>query len=94
VGVQVVRVPPDFKHPANQDGDLVPGAHLEPLYHLDDALKTGYQLYENVSEGTPQSPIFGALPELRGWLVSEGWDEERIAFLIEHGHAPSFVARS
>ncbi len=94
MGVEIVRVPLDFKHPTDDTGDMVPGAHLEPLYYLDEAAKPGYQIYENVSEGTPQSPIFGSRAELAVWLEGQGWDAARIAFLLEHGHAPSFVTRT
>ena len=93
MGVQIVRVPPAFAHPVDEDGGPIPGAHLELLYNLDASQKTAYQIYENVTEGTPNSPIFNSLTELKAWLVSEGWPAERIAFLLEHGHAPSFVAR-
>ncbi|HXZ54705.1 MAG TPA: hypothetical protein VEH03_04550 [Burkholderiales bacterium] len=94
MGVEIVRVPPDFKHPLGEDGGAIPGAHLEPLYYLDGNLKTAYQLYENVTEGTPESPVLSSLAELRTWLLAQGWDAQRIDFLLEHGHAPSFIART
>lgn len=94
MGIEIVRVPCDFKHPTDEDGEVIPGAHHEPLYYADGAAKTCFQIYENVSDGTPQSPIFSGLSELRGWLESQGWEQSRIAFLIEQGHAPSFVFRS
>ena len=93
MGVEIVRVPPDFEHPTDADGDVIPGAHHEPLYYLDPSQKTGFQIYENVTEGTPQSPVFADLPSLREWLSAEGWPEDRISFLMEHGDAPSFIAR-
>jgi hypothetical protein len=42
MGVEIVRVPLDFKHPTDDTGDVVPGAHLEPLYYLDEKSKAGY----------------------------------------------------
>jgi len=93
VGVEIVRVPLDFAHPTDGAGNVVPGAHLEPLYYLADDAKPGYQVYENVSEGTPESPVFMSLDELRVWLGAQGWDAPRIALLLEHGHAPSFITR-
>ena len=60
LGVEIVLVPPDWRHPVDEDGELVVGAHHEPLYELDDAAKTAFQLYENVSEGSPISPVFGS----------------------------------
>jgi hypothetical protein len=93
MGVEIVRVPLDFKHPTDDTGDVMPGAHLEPLYYLDEKSKSGYQIYENVTEGTPQSPIFASVEELQAWLEAQGWDKARCAYLLEHGHAPSFIAR-
>lgn len=54
MGVEIVRVPLAFEHPTDADGDVIPGAHHEPLYYLDPSQKTGFQIYENVTEGTPQ----------------------------------------
>lgn len=93
MGVEIVRVPLAFEHPTDADGDVIPGAHHEPLYYLDPSQKTGFQIYENVTEGTPQSPVFEELSSLREWLTAEGWPDDRIAYLIENGHAPSFIAR-
>ena len=87
--VEIVRVPLNFKHPTDDAGDVIPGAHLEPLYYLADAEKPGYQIYENVSEGTPQSPIFRSMAELQAWLETQGWDQVRVAYLLEHDHVPS-----
>jgi hypothetical protein len=94
MGIEIVRVPHDFNHPTDEVGEVIPGAHHEPLYYADEATKTCFQIYENVSEGTPQSPVFTGMGELKSWLESQGWEQNRIAFLVEHGHAPSFVFRS
>jgi hypothetical protein len=93
MGIEIVRVPLNFQHPINDDGEVIPGAHLEPLYYLTDAEKPGYQIYENVSEGTPESPIFTSMAELQAWAENQGIDKDRMAFLLEHGHAPSFFIR-
>ena len=93
MGVQIVRVPPAFQHPTDEDGYHLPGAHLEPLYYIDDALKICLQIYENVSEGTPDSPIFDSVNQMKDWLVTQGWDDARVAYLVDNGHAPSFIAR-
>lgn len=94
MGIEIVRVPQKFEHPIDDDGEVIPGAHHELLYYLDPSQKTHFQIYENVTEGTPQSPVFAGISALRDWLTAEGWTEDRIAFLIEHGHAPSFIART
>lgn len=93
MGIEIVRVPLDFKHPTDETGAVVPGGHLEPLYYLKEDAKAGYQIYENVTEGTPVSPIFASVEKLKAWLEAEGADADRIAFLLEHGHAPSFITR-
>ena len=41
MGVEIVRVPLNFEHPTDETGDVVPGAHLEPLYYLDEKPKPG-----------------------------------------------------
>ena len=93
MGVQIVRVPPGFVHPVGGDGDFIPGAHLEQLYYLSAEAKSAFQVYENVTEGTPQSPIFESLKDLESWLHEQGNDSGRIAFLVSNGHAPSLVVR-
>jgi hypothetical protein len=91
MSIEIVRVPLNFEHPTDDDGEVIPGAHLEPLYDLTDAEKPGYQIYENFSEGTPESPIFSSLAELKLWLETKSGEESKIAFLLENGHAPSFI---
>lgn len=57
----------------------------------EDAIM-GYCVYENVSEGTPVSPVFETLQEVLNWLIGE-YDvppESAVKF-IEWGHAPSFM---
>jgi hypothetical protein len=86
-------VPPDFKHPVDDEGELIVGAHHEALYHIPDERKTAFQIYENVSEGSPISPIFGTLEELSKWLEAEGWSRDTIKMLVKEGFAPSFVIK-
>jgi hypothetical protein len=93
VGREVVRVPPDFKHPVDDEGQLIVGAHHEALYYIPDEQKTAFQIYENVTEGSPVSPIFGTLEELSKWLAAEGWSEDMIKLLIDEGFAPSLVIK-
>jgi hypothetical protein len=91
LGVRIVRVPPDWRHPVDEDGAWVEGAHYQPLDELDDAAKTAFQLYENVGEGSPVSPVFASMDELRGWLAQSGWSEERRQFLLANGFAPVLI---
>ena len=96
LGRQIVRVPRGFAHPTDAAGHLIPGAHFEALYHAGPESWICYQLYENVSDGTPVSPVFETLTELSAWLRGQpDWPEEKISFLLENGHAPTLMpARS
>lgn len=93
MGTEIRRVPPSFQHPLDPEGRPIPGAHLEPLYNAGAAQCTCYQLYENVSEGTPLGPIFDNEAALFSWLREHGIPEANIAMLAKWGHAPSFVVR-
>lgn len=50
---------------------------------------TAYQIYEDVTEGTPVSPVFLLQQEMREWLLQEGYSEYAVDRFIEHGWAPS-----
>jgi hypothetical protein len=52
-----------------------------------------YQLYENVTEGTPIIPAFEMLTEPSDWLRRQGWPDEKVSYLLENGPAPSFVVK-
>lgn len=94
MGREVVRVPPGFEHPLDEEGDYIAGSHHELLYEADPASRTAFQIYENVSEGTPVSPVFDTAEALAQWLAQEGWRQETIDSLLEAGHAPSFIVWS
>ena len=93
MGTEIRRVPPAFQHPLDDEGDPIPGAHLEPLYNAGASQCTCYQLYENVTEGTPVGPIFDSDAALFAWLREHDWPEENISMLANWGHAPSRVVR-
>jgi len=93
MGRQIVRVPPEFKHPVDKEGEPIAGAHHEALYYIPDEQKTAFQIYENVTEGSPVSPVFGTLEELSKWLMAEGWSEEMIKMLVNDGFTPSLIVR-
>lgn len=52
------------------------GGPPDPAYYRQrkwaEGEATHYQMYEDVSEGTPVSPIFASLQELEDWLVEDG----------------------
>ena len=91
MGREIRRVPPGFQHPLDEQGYPIPGAHLEPLHNAGATLCTCYQLYENVTEGTPVSPVFDRESALISWLKENGCSEESISMLVRWGHAPSVV---
>ena len=52
---------------------------------------THYQAYETVSEGTPISPVFETLDELKSFLLAEGHSASATDEFIRGGWAPSMV---
>src|SRR5262245_21266761 len=91
MGRRIVKVPANFEHPKDTDGDYIPGAHHQILYALPTQARDCFQIYEDVSEGTPVSPIFPTEEALRDWLSAVGVSFEAADRFIKTGHAPSFV---
>lgn len=64
-------------------------------YPVFDGEPTHYQIYENVTEGTPISPIFSTKEEILEYLLTVGndWDDpyvrEYAEEFVERGWAPS-----
>jgi hypothetical protein len=75
-------------------GGHIPGAHHEALHETPITLRTGYQVYENVSDGTPVSPVFPSADELIAWLRAQGISREAVEAFLREGFAPSFVINS
>ncbi|HEU5117557.1 MAG TPA: hypothetical protein VFT74_13010, partial [Isosphaeraceae bacterium] len=72
MGRVLVQVPPGFRHPADARGEPIPGAHLEVLHGVNAEARICLQIYEDVSEGTPVSPVLGSLADVRAWLIGQG----------------------
>jgi hypothetical protein len=53
----------------------------------------GARAYENVTEGSPVSPVFDSGAKLVAWPVDQGVSQAADAYL-KQGFAPSFVIRS
>jgi hypothetical protein len=83
MGTEITRVPPGFQHPGDDEGNPIPGAHYEPLYNAGEAQCTCYQLYENVTEGSPISPVFDSETALCSWLRERGCSEAYISMLVK-----------
>ncbi len=56
-----------------------------------DQEPTHYQIYQTVSEGTPTSPVFASLDDMKRWLIAEGFSEYAATSFVESGWAPSMV---
>ena len=93
MGRQIVRVPPGFQHPTDSNGGYVPGAHLALLYEMETPLRSEYQVYEDVSEGTPVSPIFSSPDMLIAWLIAQRFSRNAAEAFLCEGFAPSFVIK-
>lgn len=52
---------------------------------------THYQIYEDVTEGTPVSPVFESLEEMKAWLLGEGFSEKAASRFVQDGWAPSMI---
>lgn len=52
----------------------------------------GYQIWENVSEGSPISPVFAFLGMLVEWLIEEGYSPDAARSFARVGYAPSMIA--
>lgn len=48
-----------------------------------------FQIYEDVSEGTPISPIFETMDELKVWLKEQGYSNAAVEGFAEDGWCPS-----
>lgn len=94
MGREVLKVSIGFEHPRDEEGELIPGAHLEPLWYTPEKEKTCFQIYENISEGSPVSPIFSSKQEMGSWLESQGNNQEAIKQFISNGHYPSLVLKN
>ena len=56
----------------------------------EDKDLTCFQIYENVSEGTPVSPLFNSLDELITFLTENGYSREQATKFAKSSYAPSF----
>ena len=79
--------------------------HPEHYHHFKEEEATWYQMYENVTEGTPVTPPFKTKEELIEYLSEHGtfWDQkegkggwkcENAEKFVESGYAPSFMVVS
>lgn len=72
-------------------GDPPHSENYRPEWTADQLKNMGYCVYENVSEGTPVSPIFKTKKEVQAWLIEHGHSEEAAAQFSEQEWAPSMT---
>lgn len=51
----------------------------------------GWQVWENVSEGSPVSPVFATSAEIVAWLVGQGYSQAAAEGFVRSRSAPSMV---
>jgi len=69
------------------------GSSPDPEYYRPEWSEepSHYQIYEDVTEGTPASPVFASLEEMETWLFQKGFSRKAIAEFTRYKWAPSFV---
>lgn len=90
----------EYRYYAEWNGDPPNVKEHRPKWETEP---TGWCLYENVSEGTPVSPVFDTPEELIEYLVANGdfWDQQNgegrkysrkaAENLVRSGYAPSLI---
>ena len=95
MGREIRLVQPGWEHPRDDRGEYVPECDRE--YRGEDAM---FQVYENITEGTPVTPAFTTREELEDYLVEHGDDFDRMGgfpppsreaarIFIQDGYAPT-----
>ena len=82
MGREIKRVPTDFEWPL---GKIYSEECEEP------PTGDGWQLWENVSEGSPVSPVFATKEEFADYLVEQGHNKKAVQNFIEMGWCCSMV---
>lgn len=80
--------------PHGEIDEELPGAdRLPAMPRCAPEEATCYQVYENVTEGTPVSPVFDSVDGVRDWLVDKGYSRRAAEGFCRHGQAPTLVLR-
>ena len=92
MGRGIVRVPPGWAHPRDDAGDDVDGGQLETLDRLPESARTAFQIYRHVSAGSPVSPVFATLSDMKAWLIDQGQAADAIDSFEDWVSAPPTVS--
>lgn len=98
MGREVRRVPANWQHPKDDNGNFIPLLDGD-MPRWPESECTHLMMYESVTEGTPISPAFETPEELAHWLTDNGADAYagRTATyqgwlrVAKGGYAPSMV---
>lgn len=83
--------PPEYNFYAEWSGNPPDVEYYRHVKWTDEEANC-FQYYENVSEGTPLSPVFETLKELEDWLVeNQGHSRKAAENFCKSGYAPSMV---
>lgn len=52
---------------------------------------TCWQVYENITEGTPVSPVLPTLDDVRNWLLQDGYTPAAAEALLTTCYLPTFI---
>jgi len=79
-------------HPRDDAGDDIDGGQPEPLDRRSESARTAFQIHQNVSAGSPVSPVSATLSDMKAWLIDQGQSAEAVVSFVHWGFAPSAVA--
>jgi hypothetical protein len=68
MGREVRKVPASWQHPTSPKGGFIP-LETDDMPQWTEAEATHFQMYENVTEGTPISPVMDSPEALAHWLA-------------------------
>ena len=90
------RHPSQLKWPTETEGftyDKWDGDPPDPIAYRQESWREDqascWQLYENVSEGTPVSPKFEQMPDLLAWMQVNEYTEEDVQEIERIGRLPT-----
>jgi hypothetical protein len=79
-----------YDHLGEQPENAAGQPPFMPRWSPEEA--TSYQVYENITEGTPVSPVFDSLDGMRDWLVDQGYSRRAAEAFCRRGRVPTFMA--
>lgn len=82
----------------NGEGILWSSSAAKWLYeswqNIEPPTGEGWQVWENVSEGSPVSPVFATKEELISWLIEQGHSQQAAENFVGAAYSPSMMMDS